>query len=302
MPSTQDLAVATLAVTVAAAAQPLTGSYLPSAAAVALFAAYAVARTIGVDALAVPVLSKTEWKEFPLKEKIVISHNTAIYRFALPSPESVLGLPIGQHISVSAEINGKEITRSYTPTSNDAEKGHFDLLIKSYPTGNISKLFSQLEIGQTIRVRGPKGQFKYTPNCLREIGMIAGGTGITPMLQIIKAVLNNPLDRTKLSLLFANVGVEDILLRDELETLAERHPGRFTLYHVLNNPPTGWTGGVGFVSKDMIAERLPAPADDIKILLCGPPPMIKAMTNITDELGYPKSNTISKMADVVFKF
>ncbi|KAJ3167230.1 NADH-cytochrome b5 reductase [Geranomyces variabilis] len=302
MPSTQDFAVATLAVTVAAAAQPLTGSYLPSAAAVALFAAYAVARTIGVDASAVPVLSKTEWKEFSLKEKIVISHNTAIYRFALPTPESVLGLPIGQHISVSAEINGKEITRSYTPTSNDAEKGHFDLLIKSYPTGNISKLFSQLEIGQTIRVRGPKGQFKYTPNTLREIGMIAGGTGITPMLQIIKAVLNNPLDRTKLSLLFANVAVEDILLRDELETLAERHPGRFTLYHVLNNPPTGWTGGVGFVSKDMISERLPAPAEDIKILLCGPPPMIKAMTNITDELGYPKSNTISKMADVVFKF
>lgn len=52
------------------------------------------------------------------------------YRFALPSPEATLGLPIGQHISVQAEIGGKQIMRSYTPTSSDDDKGHFDLLIK----------------------------------------------------------------------------------------------------------------------------------------------------------------------------
>ena len=52
------------------------------------------------------------------------------YRFALPHPSDVLGLPIGQHISISAEINGKDIMRSYTPTSSDDDLGHFDLLIK----------------------------------------------------------------------------------------------------------------------------------------------------------------------------
>ena len=52
------------------------------------------------------------------------------YRFKLPHPEDVLGLPTGQHISVSAEINGKEVMRSYTPTSNDDDRGHFDLLVK----------------------------------------------------------------------------------------------------------------------------------------------------------------------------
>lgn len=52
------------------------------------------------------------------------------YRFALPHPEDVLGLPIGQHISIQAEINGKQIMRSYTPTSSDDDLGHFDLLIK----------------------------------------------------------------------------------------------------------------------------------------------------------------------------
>jgi ferredoxin-NADP reductase len=55
------------------------------------------------------------------------------YRFGLPHPEDVLGLPIGQHISVAAEINGKEIMRSYTPISSDDDRGHFDLLVKVTP-------------------------------------------------------------------------------------------------------------------------------------------------------------------------
>jgi cytochrome-b5 reductase len=55
----------------------------------------------------------------------------------LPNKEDVLGLPIGQHISIMAEINGKQISRSYTPTSLDEDKGHFDLLIKVRMEGNL---------------------------------------------------------------------------------------------------------------------------------------------------------------------
>jgi cytochrome-b5 reductase len=107
--------------------------------------------------------------------------------------------------------------------------------------------------------------------------MIAGGTGITPMLQIIRAILKNPSDRTQISLIFANVNEDDILLRKELEELAEKEKARFKLYLVLNNPPEGWTGGVGFVTEEMIKVHCPKPDKDIKILMCGPPPMISAM-------------------------
>ncbi len=65
--------------------------------------------------------------------------------------------------------------------------------------------------------------------------MIAGGTGITPMLQIVKAALKNPEDKTKLSLIFANVNEEDILLKDEMDELVKTNPGRFSVYYVLNN-------------------------------------------------------------------
>ncbi|KAG2222930.1 hypothetical protein INT45_012908 [Circinella minor] len=247
------------------------------------------------------VLDPKNFKNFKLVEKIVLSPNTALYRFALPHKDAILGLPIGQHISVMAEINGKEITRSYTPTSSDEDRGHFDLLIKSYPTGNISKLFGELKLGDNIAVRGPKGNFNYTPNLVRAFGMIAGGTGITPMLQIIRAICRNPQDKTIVNLIFANVNEEDILLRKELDELAAKHDN-FNVYYVLNNPPAGWTGGVGFVTADMIREHLPAPAKDVKILLCGPPPMIKAMSTATLDLGYEKSRAVSKLEDQVFKF
>ncbi|KAH7915363.1 NADH-cytochrome b5 reductase [Hygrophoropsis aurantiaca] len=249
-----------------------------------------------------PVLNPQLWQEFTLKEKIVVSPNTAIYRFALPHPEDVLGLPIGQHISVSAEINGKDIMRSYTPTSSDDDLGHFDLLIKSYEKGNISRYVALLKIGDKVRVRGPKGFFKYHPTLSREIGMIAGGTGITPMLQIIRAALKNPEDRTKLNLIYANVNEEDILLRTELDALAKGHPDRFRVYYVLNNPPAGWSGGVGFVSKEQIEQFMPPTDTDIKVLMCGPPPMMSAMKKHLADLNYPAPRTISKLDDQVFLF
>lgn len=52
------------------------------------------------------------------------------YRFALPRPTDSLGLPVGQHISVMAEIDGNKVIRSYTPTTLDNDKGHFDLVVK----------------------------------------------------------------------------------------------------------------------------------------------------------------------------
>ncbi|GAA6043668.1 hypothetical protein JCM8097_008597 [Rhodosporidiobolus ruineniae] len=246
-------------------------------------------------------LDATQWQKFKLVDKIVISPNTAIYRFALPKGK-VLGLPIGQHVSVSATINGKLIQRSYTPTSSDDDVGFFDLLIKSYPTGNISRHFSELKVGDYVDVKGPKGQMRYGPGFAKNIGMIAGGTGITPMLQIIRAALKNPKDTTHLSLIYANVNPEDILLKSELDELAAAHPKRFQVYYVLNNPPANWDGGSGFVTTDIIRERLAPYKEDAKMLLCGPPPMMTAMKKSLDELKWPAPRTVSKMGDSVFLF
>ncbi|KAL8706102.1 MAG: hypothetical protein Q9201_000804 [Fulgogasparrea decipioides] len=254
------------------------------------------------------VLRPDIFQEFPLTKKTVISHNVAIYRFSLPRPNDVLGLPIGQHMSVAATIEGQpqEVVRSYTPISSDEDPGYADLLIKTYPTGNISKHVANLKIGQTLKIKGPKGAMVYTPNMVRHFGMIAGGTGITPMLQIIRAIVrgrprNGGNDKTEIDLIFANVNFEDILLKDDLDTLA-KEDDKFRVHYVLNNPPEKWDGGVGFCTPDMIKEKLPAPAKDIKVLICGPPPMVSAMKKATDSLGYEKPRPVSKLQDQVFCF
>ncbi|RYP79746.1 hypothetical protein DL770_006535 [Monosporascus sp. CRB-9-2] len=254
------------------------------------------------------VLKPDAFQEFELKEKTIISHNVAIYRFSLPTPTSILGLPIGQHISIGADIKQpdgttKEIVRSYTPISGDHQPGYFDLLIKSYPTGNISKHMASLAVGQTIRVRGPKGAFVYTPNMVRHFGMIAGGTGITPMLQVVRAIIRGRAagDKTQVDLIFANVTEADILLKEDLDALAKEDSG-FRVHYVLDRPPEGWTGGVGYVTPDMITKWLPKPADDVKILLCGPPPMISGLKKSTEALGFKKARPVSKLEDQVFAF
>lgn len=150
--------------------------------------------------------------------------------------------------------------------------------MQTYDLGNISKHVSQLKIGDTMRVKGPKGNFLYTPNIVGHLSMIAGGTGIAPMIQIIRTALKNPFDRTTITLIYANVNESDILLKNDLEELADVHEKKFKLVYVLNNPPPGWKGGVGFVTKDHIKEHLPNPAtSDSKLLICGPPPMVGAM-------------------------
>lgn len=247
-------------------------------------------------------LDSSKFIEFPLIEKTVLSHNSARYRFGLPTPDTVLGLPIGQHISIMIKVDGKEVLRSYSPTSSDADKGWFELVVKTYPDGIISKHLSELKIGDTINVRGPKGAFKYSPNMIDCFGMIAGGTGITPMFQVTKAILSNPRDTTKISLIYANVSEDDILLKKEIDEFAEAHPDRFSVHYVLNNPPEAWTGSTGFITKELIQEKLPFPSDICKILICGPPPMVKAMSLACEELGFPKPRALSKMEDTVFKF
>ena len=183
--------------------------------------------------------------------------------------------------------------RSYTPISSDKDVGYVDLLIKVYPGGKMSSHVDSLSPGEMLPIRGPKGRFVYENGSVDSFGMIAGGTGITPMLQIITAVLEDPHDATKLSLIFANVSVDDILLKDDLDELAARHPDQFSVNYVLNNPPDGWDGGVGFVSADMIQAWIPDPDTNTKLLLCGPPPMIKAMKSIGTDLGFAKSQLFS---------
>ncbi|XP_026765102.1 NADH-cytochrome b5 reductase 2 isoform X1 [Galleria mellonella] len=256
----------------------------------------------------------TKYK-LPLIEREEISHDTRRFRFGLPSSEHVLGLPIGQHIHLSAKIDDDLVIRAYTPVSSDDEKGYVDLVIKVYfknvhpkfpDGGKLSQYLENLKLGETIDVRGPSGRLQYAGKgtflikklrkdpplkiVTKKLNMIAGGTGIAPMLQLIRHICQEPNDNTELRLLFANQSEQDILLRNELEKYQREHPKQFKLWYTIDRANEGWKYSTGFINDEMIRNHLFPPADDVIVLMCGPPPMINFACNpALDKLGFKEN-------------
>lgn len=254
--------------------------------------------------------------EVPLISREEVSHDTRKFKFGLPSEKHVLGLPIGQHVHLTTKVDGQLVIRPYTPTSSDDDQGYFELVIKVYfknvhpkfpDGGKMTQYLNDMKIGDTIQVRGPSGRLEYggkgnfairpdkkapaAKKNYKKVSMVAGGTGIAPMLQIIRDILKKSnQDKTEIALLFANQTEKDILLRDELEDLLARHPGQFKLWYTIDRPEEGWKYSSGFVNKDLIKEYLHEPSPDTIILMCGPPPMIKFVQSQLDELDYPKEH------------
>lgn len=245
------------------------------------------------------LLDSTKKYLLPLVEKLEISHDTKRFRFGLPSCEHIMGIPIGQHIHLIADINGETVIRAYTPVSSDEDTGYVDLVIKVYARnvhpkfpngGKMSQYVDSLKIGDTIAFRGPTGKLQYIGNGLFSIrrpnkppvdikaefvNMIAGGTGITPMLQLVREILVRANEtHLKLALLFANQSENDILLREELDELATKCPDNFKVWYTVDTASDSWSYSKGFVNADMIRDHLYPPSKKTFVLMCGPPPMI----------------------------
>jgi nitrate reductase (NAD(P)H) len=100
----------------------------------------------------------------PLSKRIELSHDTRLFRFSLPTEEHDLGLPVGQHLFIRADIDGKRVMRAYTPL--DSGKGYVDFVIKVYfanvhprfpDGGKLTQHLDKMSIGDTVQVKGPLG-------------------------------------------------------------------------------------------------------------------------------------------------
>ncbi|CAI5756173.1 unnamed protein product [Candida verbasci] len=232
-------------------------------------------------------LHKVKWQDFELIDKTLIAPMTSIYRFKLNNEREILEIPTGHHVACCFTIDGKDEIRYYSPISNQFDVGFFDILVKHYKNGVVTRKLSNLQIGQTCKFRGPFGKLDYQPNMCKELGLIAGGTGITPILQVITAVITNLDDNTKINLIFANEHEKDILLKNELDDIASKYPN-LNIYYTLTYAPENWTGGEGYISKEMIENYMPKPIEGNQIFICGPPEMKKMCIELTNEIGWNK--------------
>lgn len=244
-------------------------------------------------------------------EKVdTINHNTKQFRFKLPEDDEVSGLNVAS--ALLTKYQGPEmekpVVRPYTPVSDEGDRGYIDLIVKKYPNGPMSEHMHDMNVGQSLDFKGPISKYPWSENKHEQIALIAGGTGITPMYQLCRAIFNNPNDKTKVTLVFGNIKEEDILLKPEFTELEKDYPQRFRAFYTLNQPPEKWQQGSGNITKDLLKTVLPAPdSGNVKVFVCGPPGLYKAISGtkkspadqgeldgMLKELGYTK--------DQVYKF
>lgn len=257
-------------------------------AAYAAYTGYDNVLTAQADAAKASGLTPDAFTDLKLIKKEKLTHNSYMLRFELPGGQPA-NLPVASCIltKVSMQAPGDEkpkvVVRPYTPVSAPDAAGYLDLVVKAYAQGKMSKHMGDMKVGDSLAFKGPIMKYPYSANVKKEIGMIAGGTGITPMLQVADAILANPADKTKVTLLFANVSEGDILLRDKIDAMAAAHLDKFKVHYVVDKPRWGgifWKGSVGYVTRDMLAAHMPAASagSDTLIMVCGPPGMMNAVS------------------------
>lgn len=217
------------------------------------------------------------------------THDTKTFRFGLPANATLDMLP-GDHLNVHATINGKSAKRPYTPSSLPDSVGYFELTVKRYETGVISKYLHDQHMGDTVLISGPNTGGHWVDGMAKRVGFVAGGTGITPMIAIIRWILATRLD-VDMFLIFANKTEADIIFRDEWERDVRAHPN-FHCYHVLEEPPPGWSEGTGRITGDILRQHLPPPGPETVVFLCGPPPMVNALEETLRGLGHQEQAII----------
>ena len=118
--------------------------------------------------------------------------------------------------------------------------------------------------------------------------MLCGGTGITPMYQVIQHLLDEGKDKYQITLIFGNKTEQDILLKKELDLLNEEK--LIKVVYTLDSSNEQWKGETGFITKEMIKKYIPANSTDHLVVSCGPKPMNQSIKKSIEALGFSSEN------------
>jgi cytochrome-b5 reductase len=253
-----------------------------------------------------------EFVAVPLLERVSVSPTSSVLRFGLPDKSAPLDLSTCACILAKASLKNKEtggmedVVRPYTPISTNELKGCFDLLIKDYgKDSKMSHYLCEMKVGDTVDFKHIVFNVKIqAPFQQKKIVMLVGGTGISPMIQALHAILgDNEDDKQEVVMLYGSKVANDMLGKEMMDSWAKDHSDRFKVVHVLSDEPedSEWTGLRGYIDKEKVETYLPDPGDDLIIFVCGPPPMYSALcgprddkelTGLLAELGYKKEQVV----------
>lgn len=236
-------------------------------------------------------------KFHPLKVKEVRRETEECVSLAFDLPEELQEeyqfLP-GQHLTLKAEIGGEEVRRSYSICTSPADD-ELRVAVKKVPQGRFSTYANeQLQVGDALEVMTPMGRFHTPLDPAHEKSYVAfaAGSGITPIMSIMKSVLKKE-PKSEFTLFYGNRAVDSIIFREEIEGLKNEYMGRLRLYHVLSREKLGsplLSGRITAEKCEMICDKLIDPLEIDEYFLCGPQPMIEAIQETLQQRGVERKH------------
>ncbi|NXN97104.1 NB5R4 reductase, partial [Rhinopomastus cyanomelas] len=237
------------------------------------------------------------YRKCKLVSKTEVTHDTKLFSFMLPK-STHLRVPTGHHVYLKQIVAGTEVVKPYTPVlpclpldfkeppCHAGAQIHF--MIKIYSCGLFTQALDHLQIGDSISLSSPEGNFKKSQiGSSEDLFLLAAGTGFTPMVKLLNLALTEVSCLRTVKLIFFNKTEGDILWRKQLEQLALKDE-RLELQLVLSQPAKDWVGKQGKISAPLLSEFVKRSRKDSKVLICicGPAPFTDQGVQYLKDLGY----------------
>lgn len=200
----------------------------------------------------------------------------------------------GQNITIRSIIDGEEIRRSYSICSSPMDN-ELRVAVKKVQNGRFSTHANQqLKKGDTVEVLPPTGKFytELNPSHKKNYTAFAAGSGITPLLSIIKTTLAAE-PQSSFTLIYGNRNRNSIIFKEELEALKNRYMDRFRLYHILSRERTDTPVNYGRIDAEkcrQLNEKLIDLRTSDEFFICGPEEMIFSVKDFLEEQGVDKQH------------
>ena len=231
-------------------------------------------------------------KYLALTVRSVVKETADAITIVFEPPSGGLSYQAGQFLTLILPLDGKEVRRSYSLCTSPAVDPHPSVTVKRVASGQVSNYLNDtLKPGDTIQVLEPMGTFTtpLDPANQRHLVMLGGGSGITPLMGLLKSVLHEE-PQSKVSLIYANRDPSSIIFQQQLEALKQQYDGRLHVVHVLEEPGDHSEALEGRVTADRLPEllsALPFQEATTEYFLCGPQGMMENVRTALNQREVP---------------
>jgi ferredoxin-NADP reductase len=219
------------------------------------------------------------------------THDTKTLRFSVPKERRFCAKP-GQFLTFQWTIDGQRVPRSYTISSSPIHPDYVEITPKRIENGYVSIFLNErADLGLRVAASGPYGRFYFDETLHRSIVLMAAGSGITPMISMLRYVDDLKL-ATPVTLLYCVRTRTDIIFRNELRRL-RRSLTNFKCEVCLSRPDPTWNGHSGHLTEEFVSQHV-TDLDTPTFFLCGPKGFMDNARQILSTLGVKRDRILQE--------